>query len=229
MKKIFKVILILILIIGFIFGIGTIVKFIKLSNIYNQVNKHTAMFDSFYLKTTLTKSTGENASTEAYYRNGVGKLVSSNGIYTWTDGKKAYIVDEKNTTIYTLSLENNIALVSYNMFCAPIQGYNYDIISRFFLAGDVNTTIEKEKVDENDCYFIKTKEKDAIKKVWIDKLTGKIKKAEIDFSNGDIFNYEYELYFNSVESIDVALPDIAGYKMVNGETGNVLTENFNIE
>lgn len=225
MKKILKILLIIIAIVGFIFGITTIVKFIKLNNIYKKVDKYIA-YDCFYLKTLQETKEGK-IETEAYYRKGTSKQIASNGVYTWTNGERAYLVDEANSTIYTLSLENNFSLVSYNMFAAPIQGYNSNFIDRIFLAGDVNTTIKKEKIDENDYYCIKTKENNAIKKVWIERKSSKIKKATIEFSNGDIFKYDYELSFNSVKASDIVLPDITGYKLINGETGTILSENFN--
>lgn len=225
MKKILKGILLIITIIGFCFGIATIVKFIKLNNIYKKIDKYTT-YDSFYLR-TIQEVKGEKIETEAYYRNGKSKQQASNGVYTWTDGERAYLVDELNSTIYTLSIENNIYLVSYNMFASPIQGYNYSFIDRIFLAGDVNTTIKKEKIDDIDCYCIKTKENNALKKVWVEKDSSKIKKATIEFSNGDIFKYDYELSFNSVKASEVALPDITGYKLINGETGTILSESFN--
>lgn len=225
MKKILKILLLIVAIIGFSFGIMTIVKFLKLKNIYKKIDTYVG-YDSFYLK-TIQETKDEKIETEAYYRNGTSKQIASNGIYTWTDGERAYLVDEANSTIYTLSLENNISLVSYNMFAAPIQGYNSDIIDKIFLAGNVNTTIKKENIDGNDYYCIKTKENNAIKKVWVEKNSSKIKKATIEFSNGDVFNYEYELEFNSVRISDVSLPDITGYKLVNGETGTILSESFN--
>lgn len=226
MKKILKCILLIILIVGFIFGVTTIVKFAKLNSIYKKLDKYTG-YESFYLKTILTTNNeSNNSTTEAYFRNGTSKLIASNGVYSWTDGERAYLIDEKNLVAYTLNLENNIALVSYNMFTSAIQGYNSNFINRFLLAGDINTTIKKEKIDNKDYYCIKTKENLATKSVWIEKESSKIKKATIEFSNGDIFNYEYELVFNSVNTSDVRTPDITGYKLVNGETGNVLSENF---
>ena len=85
----------------------------------------------------------------------------------------------------------------------------------------------EEKIDDVDCYCIKTKENNALKKVWVEKDSSKIKKATIEFSNGDIFKYDYELSFNSVKASEVALPDITGYKLINGETGTILSESFN--
>lgn len=226
MKKVLKCLLLIILIIGFIFGVTTIVKFIKLNSIYKKLDKYVE-YNSFYLKTMLTSTNdSNNSTTEAYFRNGKGKLIASNGIYSWTDGERAYLIDEINSVAYTLNLEDNIALVSYNMFTSAIQGYNSNFINKLLLAGDVNTTIKKEKIDNKDYYCIKTKENLATKRVWVEKESSKIKKATIEFSNGDIFNYEYELTFNSVNVSDVSMPDITGYKLINGETGNVLSEKF---
>lgn len=226
MKKILKILIVIILVICFIFGIATIVKFIKLNKIYKKIDKYVS-YESFYLSTTLIQNESESSTTEAYYRNGTSKLIASSGIYTWTDGERAYLIDEENSTAYTLDTENTIILVSYNMFASAIQGYNSSFIDKLFLAGDVNTTIKKEKIDDTYYYCIETKENLATKRVWVEKDTSKIKKAEIEFSNGDIFNYEYELSFNSVKASDVSLPDITGYTLINGETGNILTENFN--
>lgn len=228
LKKLLKILLILIAIIGFIFGIITIVKFIKLTNIYKKNDKNLS-HDSFYLKTSLSTNNEPKSETEAYYRNGVGRLVASNGIYSWTNGERAYMIDEENDTAYILDLNTNFALVSYKMFASGIPGYNMSLIDRFFLAGNANTSIKKEKIDNKVYYCIKTKENLATKKVWVEKETGKIKKAIIEFSNGDIFNYEYELEFNSVKATEVRLPDLTGFKLINGETGTVLSESFKME
>lgn len=226
MKKILRSLLIIVIVIGFIFGMATIIKFIKLNSIYKKLDKNLE-YDSFYLKTSLVTSNHSNDSTtETYFRNGTSKLVASNGVYTWTNGERAYLIDEANLTAYTLSLKENVTLASYNMFATPVQGYNGSFIDRLLLAGDPNTTIKNEKINDNSYYCIKSKENLAIKTIWVEKETGKIKQAKIEFSNGDVFDYEYELYFNSVKAVDVGLPDITGYKLINGETGNVLSENF---
>lgn len=226
MKKILKYLLIILLVIGFLFGITTIVKYVKLNGIYKKVDELIG-YNSFYLKISLKNNSDDETITEALYREGKSKLIASNGVYTWTDGKKAYLVDEENSTIYTLDIENNFALTSYNMFSSSIQGYNKNFIDRLLLAGDVNTTIEKQKIEGKNYYCIKTKENRATKKVWIEKDSSKIKKAEIEFSNGDYFYYDYELTFNSVRSSDLDLPDITGFTLINGETGSILTESFN--
>lgn len=228
LKLLFKILIILIVIIGFVFGIATIVKYIKLNNIYKKADDYIK-YDSFYLKTSLSKNGSLQSQTEAYYKNGTSKLFASNGIYSWTDGERAYIIDEENDIVYTIGTDASFALVSYNMFASSIPGYNSDFINRFLLAGNTNTTIRKEKIDGIDCYCIKTKENLANKTVWLEKTTSKIKKATIEFSNGDVFDYEYELEFNSVKVSDIKLPDITGYKMINGETGNILSEKFKLE
>lgn len=226
MKKILKTLLIILIIIGFLFGITTIVKYIKLNRIYKKANELNS-YNSFYLKTSFKKNDEDESIIEAFYREGKSKMLASNGIYTWTDGEKAYLIDEENSTIYTLDIEDNFALTSYNMFSSPIQGYNKNFVDRLLLAGDVSTTIKKEKIEGKNFYCIKTKENEATKKVWIEKDNSKIKKAEIEFSNGDHFYYDYELTFDSVRSSELNLPDITGYTLINGETGRILTENFN--
>lgn len=228
LKLLLKIIVILLAIIGLIFGIATIVKFIKLNGIYKKANEYLS-YDSFYLKTSLSNNGTLQSQTEAYYKNGTSKLLASNGIYSWTDGERAYLVDEENDTVYTLGIETNFALVSYNMFASSIPGYNNNFVDRLLLAGNANTSIKKEKIDNKTYYCIQTKENLATKKVWVEKDSSKIKKATIEFSNGDVFNYEYELEFNSVRVSDVKLPDITGYKLISGETGNVLSEKFKLD
>ena len=101
----------LIIIIGMIFGIITIYRFSILQDISRKINDNIKK-DNYHMTTTVTSDDGTTNTTEAFYRNNVGKLVASNGIYTWADGEYAYMVDEEKKTVYLLNINNeNIGLV----------------------------------------------------------------------------------------------------------------------
>ena len=79
---------ILIVIIGLTFGISSIVKFVRMQAIIADVKKDV-LKENYYLKIDATYK-GKTSTTETFYRDGTGKLKSENGLYTWTDGEKAY-------------------------------------------------------------------------------------------------------------------------------------------
>ena len=35
---------------------------------------------------------------DVYYKDGIGKMITSDGKLTWTDGKEAYLIDNKSWT-----------------------------------------------------------------------------------------------------------------------------------
>lgn len=223
-KKIkFLIILIIIIIaIGLFFGIASIVKFIKFQNIYSKISSNIE-FDNYYLKTTSTINNGTNV-TEAFYKQGTGKLVAENGVYTWTDGENAYMVDEENKKVYTLDIDNYKGLVSYEMFASLVPGYTKNIFGRFVLAGNIRTTIKTEKDEDNKYIVIKYTENKVTKTIWLEDKTKKPVKANMEFSDGTIYEYEYELKFNSTKLSDIELPDLTEYTTVDNTSQNENTD-----
>ena len=95
-KKIkFLIILILIIaLIGILSGVRAIKNVIVLNNAISKLEENLEK-DNYYLK-TIVKADGKTSKTETFYREGVGKSVTNDGVYTWVDGERAYMVDEQN-------------------------------------------------------------------------------------------------------------------------------------
>ena len=220
----------LIIIIGMIFGIITIYRFSILQDISRKINDNIKK-DNYHMTTTVTSDDGTTNTTEAFYRNNVGKLVASNGIYTWADGEYAYMVDEEKKTVYLLNINNeNIGLVSYSMFASVVPGYNNTIIERLFLAGNLNNKIKKSKLNDKDCFMIKTIDEKYNKTVWIDMVNAIPIKAEIEFDNGSKISYDYIIKFNETRLKDIELPSIDDYTLIDAENEEIIKDSsFNIE
>ena len=220
----------LIIIIGMIFGIITIYRFSILQDISRKINDNIKK-DNYHMTTTVTSDDGTTNTTEAFYRNNVGKLVASNGIYTWADGEYAYMVDEEKKTVYLLNINNeNIGLVSYSMFASVVPGYNNTIIERLFLAGNLNNKIKKSKLNDKDCFMIKIIDEKYNKTVWIDMVNAIPIKAEIEFDNGSKISYDYIIKFNETRLKDIDLPSIDDYTLIDAENEEIIKDSsFNIE
>ena len=142
-------------------------------------------------------------------------MIAENGVYTWVDGEKAYMVDEENKTIYTLDLQKSLGLVSNEMFASLIPGYSKNAFERFVMAGNVQNKIKSEKIDDKKCYKIIIKEENNVKTYWIEKNSKKPIRATIQFSNGDVYQYDYELQFGVTKVKDIELPDITEYNVID--------------
>lgn len=210
-KKILLLFLIILVVIGFVLGIRTIYRFYVIQKIYKVVDKNIEK-ENYYLKTTIT-SKDKTTETEAFYKDGIGKLVSSNGIYTWVDGEDAYIVDEANKTIYTTDINKTIGLVSNKMFASYYPGYSKNLIEKIILAGSIQNKIKNVMLNDKKCIMIQVKDETSTKTVWITKSDCYIEKAKLEFPNGDVIEYDYTLKFNCNGIRDVELPDIKDYTL----------------
>ena len=101
----------------------------------------------------------ENATTEAYYKSGVGKYITSSGLYTWTDGTNAYLVDEDSKKIQTAALETSL-FISNEFIGSMIPGYSRSLVQKIFLAGSLNTSVKVKNYDGIKYYIITTNEKE---------------------------------------------------------------------
>lgn len=213
-KKLLVSLILIICIIGLVWGICTIARFCKMQRIYGKLKEYTE-YDNYYFKTSLIENGKTTTETEALYKEEVGKLVSGSGIYTWVSGNRAYMIDEESQKAYVLDADENSLLVSYEMFASTIPGYNKNIFERILLAGDISNKIKTVKDGNQKLILIQVKEKNAIKSIWINKESCKPLKATIEFSNGDIMQYTYELQFNVVTAKEVALPDLTEYTLID--------------
>lgn len=215
MSKKFKFIIaifVLISIIGLICGIRAIKNFYVVEKIYNSIQGNVER-DNYYLRTEI-KHNEENSVTKIYYKDGIGKMVAENGIYTWTNGKDAYLVDEENKTLHILKLEESLGLVSNEMFASFIPGYGKNVFERFIMAASLQNKVKSDKIDNKKCYKIQIREENYIKTYWIEKNSNKPIKAKIEFSDGNIYEYNYQLQFNVTKIKDIELPDITEYTKI---------------
>ena len=70
-------------------------------------------------------------------------------------------------------------------------------------------------LNDEKCIMIEVNEESFKKTVWISKNTYSLRKAKLEFPNGEVLDYEYELRFNYVKTRDVSLPDITKYKFLD--------------
>lgn len=216
-KTIFLIILISVLvIIGLICGIRAIKNFYIVEKIYSSIQNNVEK-DNYYLRSE-TIHKGETSLTKIYYKNGIGKMVAENGIYTWTNGEEAYMVDEENKTLYVLKLENSLGLVSNEMFASFIPGYGKNIFERFLMAANLQNKVKTDKLEDKKCYMIQIKEDNATKTYWIEKNSNKPIKAKIEFADGNVYEYNYQLQFNVAKIKDTELPDVSEYTKIEIQT-----------
>lgn len=206
-KNIFKILIIVIGIIFFIMGCFSIYKFIIINKIFNKMEEYVAI-ENYYMK--IINPEDSSGAMEIYYKDGIGKLVMSDGSYTWTNGTEAYLVDVENKKIQTIDINNPSSLLISNEFLASIvPGYSRGLIQKFFLVGDIKTSIKTKKYDGIKYYMITTNEKEK-KSVWIhyDNLLPSQASVEI----GELKkSYNYDIEFNKVKIEDVTKPNLEEY------------------
>ncbi len=224
-KTLFLIIFIfIVVIIGLIFGIITFYRFFLIQNINGKLYENIEK-DNYYLKTEVKSYDGNVSVTEAYYRDGVGKLVAENGVYTWADGEYAYMIDEANKKAYVLDIKNeNLGLVSYNMFATVIPSFNKSFFERLFIAGNLKNTIKKTKENGSVYYIIKVSDENVTREIWLNEKATPIK-GQLLFEDGKIINYEYNIKFNEVKLKDIELPRVDDYTVIDTETNEVVLDN----
>lgn len=220
-KTVFLIILIcVVFVIGLICGIRAIKNFYIIQTIFNKIQTNIGV-DNYYLRTTITHNE-ETSLTKVYYKNGFGKMVAENGVYTWVNEEVAYIVDEENKKLYMLDVESSIGLVSNEMFASLVPGYSKNTFEKFMMGADLRNQIKSDKVDDKKCYKITINEEKFSKTYWIEKNSKKPLKAIVEFVNGDKYEYNYELQFNVVGIKDIELPDLSDYTKIDNKTGEVI-------
>ena len=216
--------LITILLIGLVFGITTIVRFCKLQSILSVVKENVDK-NNFYMKTTIINK-GISQITETYYKEGVGKFVSDDGTYIWFDGTNAYSIDEENKIAVILNSNEIIGVINNESFASLYPGYTDGFLKRLMIAGDFSNKFKTEYHNGKKCTVITIKEDEYTKTFWITKDLKSLVKAEMNFSNGDSFEYKYDLMFHSTQIRDIKLPDITEYKVIDGSTGKNVETNI---
>ena len=135
--KLLKILIIIIAIIFFLLGVYSIYKFIIINKIYNKMAEYVAL-ENFSMK--VIDSENSSGRIEMYYKDVIGKMIVKENTYTWTDGEEAYLIDEENKKAQKLSFESSL-LVSNEAVGSMIPGYSKNLIERFFLAGNISTSV----------------------------------------------------------------------------------------
>lgn len=217
------IIIILAIILFAALGIMTIYRFVILQKVIAK-NNSNAEINNYRLVSKLT--IGENSepsSLTAYYKDGVGKIVVSNGLYTWSNGDRAYLVDDYNRIAYTQTIANATNLASYNYFMSSIPGYN-SLSTRLKMAISWKNKVKKVELDGQKCYMISKKEDAVEKTVWVNRNNGKVIKAVLSFTEGMEYTYEFDIQFNVTTVADIALPNISDYSIKSEKELNEILE-----
>lgn len=216
---------ILIVIIGLTFGISSIVKFVRMQAIIADV-KNDVLKENYYLKIDATYK-GKTSTTETFYRDGTGKLKAENGLYTWTDGEKAYLVDESLKQVEELDYEKDLQLLVTNIRLASLYPtISNNVFERFFIMGNMENKIKTIEEDGKEYTYIEIKNKNYIKSYWIDKNTNILAKSKLELTNGDIYEYKYIIKYHSTKSSDIALPDLKEYTPIEHITKETNENDF---
>jgi len=211
MSKKYKVLLVfLVLIVIFISVLGIIggIRFYKLSKIIS-ANKEKAELNNYILRTKI-KYNDKDSNVTAYYKDGVGKVVTSNGSYTWSDGTEAYYIDEETQTAYVLDINNSQSIAGYDMFMSMIPGYR-KVLTRMKVALNIKNEITTEKIGNKEYTVITIFDEDAKKTIWVDNDSKLVTKAVMEFAAGTKVEYEYTVDFNKVNSINISKPSFSSY------------------
>ena len=219
-KKIkFLIILIITLvIIGLIFGISTIVRFSKLQSIWSRVNENIEK-ENYYMETIIVNK-GVTTKTQTYYKDGVGKFVSQNGTYIWFDGKNAYSVNEAEKTMNMLNPEEEIGVVYKESFATLYPGFSYNLFDKIMFAGNLSNVIKTQYYNGQKCIMIEIKEDMYTKTYWITDDFKNLVQAKLSFTNGDVYEYKYDIKFHTTKLSDIELPNVSEYVIVDNVSGN---------
>ena len=210
-EKILKILIIAILIIFFIIGCSTIYKFFIINKIFNKMQEYVAI-DNYHMK--IIDSDDENGTSEVYYKNGIGKYITSTGIYTWTDGKDAYLINEESKKAQKADLDSSL-FISNEFVGSMVPGYSKTLVQKIFLAGALDTSVKVKDYDGIKYYIITTNENQK-KTIWFSYNTLVPSQATIEI--GDLKKtYNYEITFNKVRDVDVEKPNLEEYTFINEE------------
>lgn len=207
--KIVLPISIILIITFFVIGFSSLYKMIIFYNMFEKMGEKISL-ENYYMKMISKEDTESNI--EIFYKDGIGKILTSNGSYTWTDGKEAYLVIEENKTIYKLD-EEAPGLISREAVGSMLPGYSKNMFGRCLLAGKITTSIKTENVGNFSYYKIKTMEDNKEKIIWINKETMIPSEIKLKTETQDIY-YQYEITFEGVKNIDVEKPNLELYTLI---------------
>ena len=215
MKKTFKVLKIAIIVLLVIYILSVLFKFLVLKKIYNETRMNISKEN--YKMTIELDNKGTVTKTQCYYMDGRSKNIASNGVYTWTNQKYRFKIDEANKIICEINTEDmaDMMSVATNSTVATfIPGYFKTTGEKAKLILSPTTWIWYEKVDGTSCYKIKIKEQKSKKIFWIGKDSFTPKKAVMDIDGYSLL-YKFDISFLSTTVKDTDFIDITEYTFVD--------------
>ena len=172
--------------------------------------KEYIALENYYME---IKDTENDAITKVYYKDGIGKLIMPNGIYTWANGTEAYLVDDENKQIQSAEMDSSL-LISNEYVGSMLPGYSKSALQKFVLAGDINTSVKLKNYDGIKYYMITANEEPKKTTIWIQKDSLLLSQLNIEL--GDIqISYYYDITFDKVTNEDVKKPNIEEYTLVD--------------
>ncbi len=230
-KKFWMIVKMIIVALVALYIITVFRKIFILKKIYNETDMNISK-DNYSMTITMINEDGsEGKKTQSYYRDGRGKQIASNGVYTWTNQKYYFMIDENKKEISELNTEeytDSVGIITNATFATFIPGYFKTFGERVKMVLNPSTRIKTEQVDNEKCYKITVKESSDgyknTKKFWISKRDYTIKQSEIaiiskkDGSSSNL-KYKYSITFLGVTVKDTDFITVTDYTMVNRETG----------
>ena len=216
-KKIFKIVLIVILVIVVLFLANTIRKFVIVKDLQNKISKYTDS-TNYHVKITSYGTEKNTNNIMNYYKkndkvvaivesNIEGKNMSKLSTYIY-DGKTDTFVEGEGVKFAQLGEERiGIIVQIYNSLEneSPLQTFWSSIFAH----------ISSEKIGDKDCYVVSnydsslSMEPVGDSKQYIEKDTGLLIK---DVTNGIVSERDFE--FDNVEDSIFIEPDISEYEIV---------------
>ena len=195
--KLWKKILIVILIIFIILSIFVIYRYNVLSNIYQKNNEKFSASNYYYYSKT------DDTIMEVWKKDQITKVILKqvNGegdITIWKDegtGEEYTLYNKQK--IYTESQGAVLGIIPSGFAIIP------DISSRILVALNPMTYIGKKEYDNKECYYVKIDKQEEL----IEKETGLI-----IYSNSELGERNINYRFNNITDEEVEKPDIEEYK-----------------
>lgn len=143
----------------------------------------------------------------------------------WFNGTQAYLVDEENKIVKILNENEEIGVVYKESFASLYPGYISNAFERLLFAGNFSNKIKTQYYNGEKCIVIETKNENYTKTYWITENFKSLVQAKIEFANGDIYEYKYNISFHTTKLKDIELPDITEYTVIDETNGNKIDIN----
>ncbi len=152
-------------------------------------------------------------------------MFHGDGSYIWYNGTQAYSINEKEKTAKILNKDADIGIVYKESFASLYPGYSSNFLERLLFAGNFSNKIKTQYYNGEKCTVIEVKSEKYTKTYWITDNFKNLVQAKIEFTNGDVYEYKYDMNFNTTRLKDIELPDISDYTVIDEITGENVETN----